>query len=222
MTFTKITENLVPESFITEAINQRRMVFLAVHGDTPFLLIRLDDQTGELLAGLSTAKERSRIVGPENQQPAQDGLGFHTVAIAQGVSDEPGKLRIGSTKAGQRSSVDTTALKKRIAAVPHFVMPLCKNTENATYQDRISIGRARNMDIVLRNGSISKFHAWFERDASGFFSVADTGSKNGTTVKGRSIGARTPCRLSGGDEIMFGSVGTSFCPADVLWDLLHE
>lgn len=222
MTFAKIRENLVPESFVTGAINQRRMVFLAVHGDTPFLLVRLDDQTGELLAGLSTAKERSKVIGADEKRPQQDGLGFHTVALAQSTSDAPAKGGTGTTKFGQRGTVDTTALKKRIAAVPHFVIPLCKNTENATYQDRISIGRARNMDIVLRNGSISKFHAWFERDSSGLFAVADTGSKNGTTVKGKSIGARTPQKLNPGDEVMFGSVGTTFCPAEVLWDLLHE
>ncbi len=222
MTFEKIRENLVPESFVTGAINQRRMVFLAVHGDTPFLLVRLDDQTGELLAGLSTAKERTKMAGAEEKRPQQDGLGFHTVALAQNASDPPAKGRVGTTKFGQRANVDTSALKKRIAAVPHFVIPLSKNAENATYQDRISIGRARNMDIVLRNGSISRFHAWFERDQSGVFSVADTGSKNGTTVKGKSIGARTPQKLNPGDEVMFGSVGTTFCPADVLWDLLHE
>jgi hypothetical protein len=221
MTASKIIDNLVPEIFITGAVNQRRMVFLAVHGDTPFLLVRLDDQTGELLAGLTTSRERSRSISFDERQPQRDGLGFHTEALVQGSPEESEKDYTDATKTGQRFTFDTAALKRRIVAVTHYVVPLSKQTEASAFQERISIGRARNMDIVLRNASISKFHAWFERDECGNFIIADTGSKNGTTVKGKPIGARTPYKLSPGDEIMFGSVATTFCPADVLWDILR-
>lgn len=221
MTTAKIIENLVPNSFVSGVVNQRRLVFLAVHGEIPFLLIRLDDQTGELLAGLSTSTDRSRSSLTEDRSQKQDGLGFHTVALAQNEAKE-GKGRTGLTNAGSRTTIDTSALRKRILTFSHFVAPLNKQAEGATYKDRISIGRARNMDIVLRNGSISKFHAWVERDSKGDFSVADTGSKNGTTIKGRSAGVRTPIKIHPGDEIMFGSVSATFCPADVLWDLIHD
>lgn len=221
MTTAKIIENLVPTNFISGAINQRRLVFLAVHGEIPFILIRLDDQTGELLAGLSTSLDRTRGQATEDKRAKQDGLGFHTVALAQ-ENEGTSKGRTGITQATKRTTIDTSAIKKRILTSPHFVTPLHKQTESAAYQGRVSIGRARNMDIVLRNGSISKFHAWVEKDEQGDFTVADTGSKNGTTVKGKSIGVRKPVIINAGDEIMFGSVSTTFCPADVLWELLHN
>jgi pSer/pThr/pTyr-binding forkhead associated (FHA) protein len=86
--------------------------------------------------------------------------------------------------------------------------------------DRISVGRARNKDIVLRHQSVSKFHCWFEVDDAGAFYVTDAGSKNATKVNANSLKARERTRVEPGDVIRFGSVEAIMCAPRVLWAAL--
>ncbi len=209
---TKISDNLTPSEFVAEVLVQRLRVFLAVHGKTPFLLVRLDDPTGELLAGLSAT-----AIGPSGSVPRLDGLGFHTVAHSSASS----KRAVTPGLPPLHAEMDIKGLAQRIRATPHFVAPLVKRKTEATYMDRISVGRARNKDIVLRHGSISKFHAWFELNEEGVH-VADAGSKNGASVNSESLSPRQLRRVDQGDEIKFGSVSAVLVRAEALWNVIHE
>jgi len=206
-----ISDNLSPSTFVSEIKEQRLRVFLAVHGEVPFLLVRLNDPTGELVAGLSAAAGAA-------DKPKLDALGFHTVVQSQQSQKGQQKKRISISP---KIEFDLGALRRRILATPHFIAPLSKREEDPTYKGRISIGRARNKDIVFRHGSISKFHAWFELDDKGRLSLADAGSKNGTMVKGVTVTPRQLIRVDPGDEIRFGSVDATLCTAEALWKIIH-
>jgi hypothetical protein len=70
--------------------------------------------------------------------------------------------------------------------------------------DSVTLGRAKDCDIVLPERQVSRHHARIERDASGFI-VRDLGSKNGTSVNGEPVRGR-PYRLRDGDEIELAGV----------------
>lgn len=70
--------------------------------------------------------------------------------------------------------------------------------------DSITLGRAKDCDIVLPERQISRHHARIERDATGFI-LRDLGSKNGTFVNGEPLQGRS-YRLRDGDEIELATV----------------
>jgi hypothetical protein len=133
-------------------------------------------------------------------------LGFHTV-----VAD------VNTAMPGFDKDVNASALRRRLAQSQHFAITIEKRVQTATYMERISVGRARNQDIVLRHPSVSKFHAWFERDATGALRVADSGSKNGTRVNQDESSRRELTKVNPGDTIRFGSVETLICSPETLW-----
>src|SRR5579871_3845922 len=57
------------------------------------------------------------------------------------------------------------------------------------YQDMITVGRTANHDVVLRDPSVSKFHAHFKLRPSGLYLV-DAGSTRGTFVDGKRLWPR--------------------------------
>jgi hypothetical protein len=87
--------------------------------------------------------------------------------------------------------------------------------------DRVLIGRAMNKDIVLRHPSISKFHAYFEATEAGDWSVADAGSKNGTSLNGTRLTPREPKNVANGDRVTFGAIETLLLDARTVWRLLR-
>lgn len=100
------------------------------------------------------------------------------------------------------------------------VMPIVKAAGNP-YPDRVSVGRARNCDLVMRDPSISKLHAHFRRRDGGGFDLVDLDSQNGTHVNGARLAAHTPHPLTIGDEIVFGVLRAMFVDAGRLYDLLQ-
>jgi hypothetical protein len=92
---------------------------------------------------------------------------------------------------------------------------------NNPYQDRISIGRARNCDVVLRFSSVSKLHAHFRPTPDGPLELVDLDSQNGTRVNGRALSANQPQRVAAGDIVQIGRVIGRLTDAAALWDLLR-
>jgi hypothetical protein len=209
----KDTGNLSPRGLVAQIVQQRQRLFAAVYAETPFLLVRLDDPSGELQAGLSMT---SAATGSAGRAAKGDGLGFYTVQ--QGQSDRPGSGQTPSL----RPKLNIQLLQRRILNSPHYIVELRKRDKESTFANRISVGRARNQDVVLRQGSVSKSHAWFETDENGALMVADAGSKNGTRVRGQLLDVRVPSRIQEGDVVEFGTVEATFLGADTLWRLLHE
>jgi hypothetical protein len=204
---TTIPKQLSPEEVVTMAQTQPLGDFLAAYGDASFLLVKLDDPTGELEAGLAALKSGQQ----SKAQPNLNVLAFHTV-----VADVHEVVR-GMSAKDDPSGVSVSELTRRLSQARHFAITVDKRVHDGTYVDRISVGRARNKDIVLRHPSVSKFHAWFERNPDGAWCVADAGSKNGTRTNTVEMQPRDLIKVKPGDVIRFGSVEAMMCSGDTLW-----
>jgi hypothetical protein len=79
--------------------------------------------------------------------------------------------------------------------------------------ERMTLGRAPDCDIVFLERQISRYHARVEHDEEGFL-LRDLGSKNGTTVNDEPVRGQ-PYRLRDGDEIkLAASVRLGFVAGD--------
>ena len=70
-----------------------------------------------------------------------------------------------------------------------------------------TVGRDAECDVCLNDASVSRVHARIAVDGSAA-TVEDLDSKNGTTLRGDRLSARTV--LHDGDELVFGSVHAQF------------
>ena len=87
----------------------------------------------------------------------------------------------------------------RGAAGPH----LLDNMGEIYLLDRavLTIGAARENDVIVRLPGVSRHHARVLREGGGVFWLEDVGSRYGTTVNGAVV---TKARLGNGDEIALG------------------
>lgn len=99
------------------------------------------------------------------------------------------------------------------------IIPVAKAPGNP-FPDRISVGRAQNCDVVLRDQSVSKLHAFFKVLGSGTAELIDAESANGTRVNGGAIEPGKSVVVSGGDSLIFGVVSVQVLEPSKLWDLL--
>jgi len=98
------------------------------------------------------------------------------------------------------------------------VYPLAKKA-GASFQDRITIGRTSNNDVVLNDTSVSRLHAYIRRDGQGWI-VADAGSKNGSWLRGTQLDARREIALPSRAVIKLGEVELTFYTAADLFAAL--
>lgn len=100
------------------------------------------------------------------------------------------------------------------------VYPLLKKA-GAPFADMITVGRTSNNDVVLKDVTISRFHAYF-RERGGQWIVCDAGSKNGTHLRGSQMTARKEMPVSSGDSVRIGDIVTTFYLAGDLFDVLSS
>jgi hypothetical protein len=106
-----------------------------------------------------------------------------------------------------------------VSASDYRLLRIVKTSRNP-WADRISIGRAANNDLVVRDPSVSKLHAHLRLEPDKA-TVADSGSRNGTTVNGRPVKDHEAVSLVPGDELQLGSVNMVFHDAAGLYDFLR-
>ena len=105
----------------------------------------------------------------------------------------------------------------------YLVFPVRK-TERSLIERFYSVGQTRNNDVVIRDVSVSKSHAFFEDDGSGGFTLQDARSTNGTYVNGKRVprsGMGLPAAVKTGDLVRFGSIELSFIDARSFRDLIR-
>ncbi|MEO5728679.1 MAG: FHA domain-containing protein [Byssovorax sp.] len=88
------------------------------------------------------------------------------------------------------------------------VVPIRKSLRSP-YQDRISIGRARSCDVVIRDASISKLQAYVFTGEDGSHAIVDVGSQNGTKIGSRLLVPQKPMPLKAGNILTLGVVVAS-------------
>jgi hypothetical protein len=69
----------------------------------------------------------------------------------------------------------------------------------------LTIGRDEAVDVTIADRSVSRHHATLRIEADGVVTVADEGSRNGTTVGGRRVG-REPVVVGERETLVFGDV----------------
>lgn len=96
--------------------------------------------------------------------------------------------------------------------------PLTKKP-GASFPDRITIGRTSNNDIVLLDGSVSRFHAYVRSDGKSWL-IADAGSKNGSWLSGQALVPRKERTLASRATLRLGDVDLMFYVAADLFTAL--
>lgn len=123
------------------------------------------------------------------------------------------------------TAVDDDEESRELSPAEYLVFPIRK-TERSIIARFYSVGQTRNNDIVIRDVTVSKFHAFFQDadDGQGFV-LLDARSTNGTFVNDERVpqqGAGEPVRVSTGDVIRFGGVELSFLNASELCSLVRS
>ena len=98
------------------------------------------------------------------------------------------------------------------------VYPLSKKP-GASFADMITVGRTPNNDVVLRDVTISRFHAYFRQRGDKWI-VADAGSKNGSEMSGEPLEARKERELVSGTALRIGDLELTFYLANDLYGIL--
>lgn len=202
--------NLRPERVLRDVAGSEER-FLARYGDTQLLLVKLALGLDALEIGLNHS-ERTTVT---RVQPSIRVMGFET----QSLTLE--NLETLEARDFSEDLVRKDRLRWLLRNDRYFVLPLRKRTDDATFLDRISVGRATNKDIVLRHPNVSKFHAWFEMGDAGSLYVADAESTNTTMLNGKKLSPRELTRVSPGDHLRFGSVECVACDPAEFWQIVH-
>jgi hypothetical protein len=101
---------------------------------------------------------------------------------------------------------------------PLEIYPLVKKP-SAPFPDMITIGRTPNNDVVLKDATVSRLHAFFRlRDGKWF--VGDGGSKNGTFLEGAPVPARREREVASGQIVRIGELQLTFYTAEELFKML--
>jgi hypothetical protein len=124
-------------------------------------------------------------------------------------------FRTNVSDAGTTQDVPTGSVRMLGA----LVLPIVKKPTNP-YPERISVGRALNCDVVIRDGTVSKLHGHFVPVSAREADLVDRASQNGTKLNGLPLAPEVPKRVTSGDTIIFGSIAVQFLDAKKLWDLL--
>ena len=122
---------------------------------------------------------------------------------------------------GARETVKARASAVSMNGANALVLPVSKSSRNP-FSNLITLGRARNNDLILSSPSVSKVHAWFlDGGPSGWF-LQDNGSTNGTTHNDEPAAPRVNLTLRFGDTVGFGGVQAVFCDAAGVLELAQR
>ncbi len=125
-----------------------------------------------------------------------DGMGFDTLAVSVDDYEDPGV--------------------NEWLALP-LVWP-----EDASPRHRLSIGRARGCDLVIRMPFVSKMHAYIQLGPDDTLAVGDHRSANGTRHNGRALAPNERASLAVGDWVQLGSLALQLVDASRLHQALNS
>lgn len=133
---------------------------------------------------------------------------------------------LNSAEADQAVQFATALVTPEVAAAPTAisitqlpVVELKKCQGRNAFADMITLGRAKNNDIVVHVPEVSKFHAYFT-EMDGVWRITDARSTNGTFVNGVQLKPHDPKQLASQDQIKLGeSVALRFVLPVHLYEL---
>jgi FHA domain-containing protein len=195
-------DKIMSQRLLTELASGNRQEFIQTYRTSHFLAVAVSTETPDLLDGLTLMCADERASHPVKALP------FKTKA-QRGVLSVPPRTNAAGFFDLLGSNCRVLEIGKRADV-------------SAAFPDRISIGRAANKDIVLRDASVSKFHAWFGVDEAFTLFVVDADSTNHTKVGSRLLTPRSPEPVAPGTTIRFGAIDTLLMDADTLWRECHR
>jgi len=96
-----------------------------------------------------------------------------------------------------------------------MLLRLQKSDRNV-FKSRITVGRARNNDSVLRAPKISKLHAVFVKEGDEISGIMDMGSANGTFLNGDLLPKNQVVEIGSGDSVHFWRFEFEFLDLEAL------
>jgi two-component system, cell cycle response regulator len=127
----------------------------------------------------------------------------------------PQRRRPAKTIRFRDDLVGTTQLGKRFAALTVVQGAEVDLGAQAVCEQAVTIGRDADIELPLRDGSISRRHCRVEHDPEqDRYVLHDLGSTNGTRLNGARVGEPVP--LADGDKIFLGATVVKFGYADEL------
>jgi len=199
----RLEKHLLPTVILARARAQSCAAFTRGFHGTLILLVRVDDLQSDLRTGLD--ESTAEVPAPSQ---TRDRIAFSTALDPEEVHGTP------STPP---EPFDHLELRKRLLGTSYFALPIKKREVGAKpFAGKVSVGRARNNDIVLRHPTVSKMHAWFEIDAGRVF-VGDARSKNRTWIGTELVRVGELSLAPPGSELRFGRVAALLVSADALW-----
>jgi hypothetical protein len=142
------------------------------------------------------------------EQAAKLSVRFRTVAsedlkrLVAAADEDQGASTSFKSPRWNRQPWRAEPLKKRIAS---------------PFADRISIGRASNVDVVIRSRLVSKLHAHVVLDGEHGPTVTDLDSHNGTFINSARLAPHKAGVISNGDVVSFGQLHCEFAGSDVVY-----
>lgn len=127
--------------------------------------------------------------------------------------------------AAAKPSPDARPTTTDVFRIRHWVIVVRKPLK-APAQDRIFLGRSETNDICVPHKTVSKLHAYFQREASSApgsvakWQIVDAGSANGTKHNGLRIPARAKATIVDGDTVCFGRCVFQWMTARTLYERL--
>lgn len=153
---------------------------------------------------------------------------FSTLVTDESSVDVPKALQAASNSANTETSPIGVPAPPGVGGagtdvfrIRHWVI-VVKKPAAAPVQDRIFLGRSETNDICVPHKTVSKLHAYFQRDPtlSTKWQIVDTGSANGTKHNGMRIPPRAKATIVDGDTICFGRCVFQWMTARSLYDRL--
>lgn len=132
-----------------------------------------------------------------------DAINYETISVGAG------DLEVSKDSTMDMSALDWVWRVMRV-----------QKREGNPFPERISVGRARNCDVVLRLPFVSKLHAHLFQGEDGSLTLVDQRSANGTQVNGRELLPGDKAPVAVGDLISFGSLELELCDGGLLYDIL--
>jgi hypothetical protein len=87
----------------------------------------------------------------------------------------------------------------------------------------VTVGRVETNDVIVDDGSVSRFHAWLQQDGrTQQWALTDAESKNGTWVDGVKVDAKKRIPLVDGAKLKFGDVEMGFYLATSLTGFVND
>ena len=116
------------------------------------------------------------------------------------------------TDSGHWEMTDAGQAMMRPRAGEPLIFLVEKGTSaNNPFAMGVTVGRVESNDIVVDDGSVSRFHAWLQRDErTKDWSLTDAESKNGTWVDNVQLTVKQRVVLRDGAKLKFGDVVMEF------------